>query len=67
MPRVYDPLVASEIVARQEYDLRTFLEAVDLIVIMVKHKEVIQDASALDGKVILDCHHIMSGNNVYYL
>lgn len=52
--KVYDPYIAEDIVANQMHDLQSFLDAVDMVVVMVGHDEIIDNESLLEGKVVLD-------------
>lgn len=58
--RVYDPFISEDVVDNQYHDLDLFLENVELVVIMVKHNEIIENEEKLIGKVVLDCHNIYS-------
>ena len=63
--KVYDPFISEDVVPNQYHDLDEFLNAVDLVVIMVKHNEIKVNMTKLDGKIILDCHNIIP--NAYHL
>ena len=67
--KVYDPMVKSEVVPGQYFDLQAFLDDVDLVVIMVKHSEIREHQDLLKGKIVLDCHNIISlpGADVYHI
>ena len=65
--KCYDPFIKEDIVKNQFHDLDEFLNDVDLVVIMVKHQEIIDNMSKLKGKVILDCQNICPFNNSYRL
>ena len=65
--KVYDPLVAKDVVANQYHDLDKFLADVDMVVIMVKHNEIKNSVDKLKGKVVLDCHNIIELPNVYHI
>ena len=65
--KTYDPFVEKDIVPNQYHDLDEFLAACDLVVIMVKHKEIQDNMSKLAGKIVLDCHNISTLPNVYHL
>lgn len=52
--KVYDPYIAEDIVANQMHDLRAFLDAVDMVVVMVGHDEIRSNENLLEGKVVLD-------------
>lgn len=56
--KCYDPYVHHDIVNNQYHDLDTFLSAVDMVVIMVKHNEIQCNMQKLAGKIVLDCHNI---------
>lgn len=65
--RTYDPFIKKDIVANQYHDLDAFLEAVDMVVIMVKHNEIKDNMEKLADKVVLDCHNICRLPDVYHL
>ena len=65
--KVYDPYISNDVVPNQYHDLDDFIAACDLIVIMVKHDEIREKINKLAGKVILDCHNIIKGENIYHL
>lgn len=63
----YDPLVKREIVARQARSLKEFLDAVDFVVVMVGHQEIVQNSSLLEGKIVLDTRRCLNGVRTYSL
>ena len=65
--KVYDPFIPKNIVENQFHDLDTFLNDIDLVVIMVKHKEIIENIDKLRGKIVLDCHNVINLFGVYHL
>ena len=65
--KVYDPFIRKDMVANQYHDLDSFLEDVDMVVIMVKHDEIRRSWDKLKGKVILDCHNICPLQGVYHI
>lgn len=65
--KVYDPFIEKDIVANQYHDLDEFLNAVDFVVIMVKHNEIKENMDKLAGKVVLDCHNICNLPGVYHI
>lgn len=65
--KVYDPFITKDVVANQYHDLDTFLNDVDMVVIMVKHNEIKENVEKLNGKVILDCHNIIKLPGVYHI
>lgn len=64
---VYDPMISRDVVARQCHDLDDFLDAVDLVVVMVKHKEIRGQEEKLRGKCILDCQNVIALPGAYHL
>ena len=65
--KVYDPYIAKDVVANQYHDLDTFLDNVDMVVVMVKHNEIKENVAKLNGKVVLDCHNIIKLPGVYHI
>ena len=65
--KTYDPFIKHDIVPNQYHDLDTFLQDLDMVVIMVKHTEIKENMEKLAGKVILDCHNICPLPGVYHL
>lgn len=63
----YDPYVTKDIVARQSHDFDEFLDACDMVVIMVKHDQIKTSWDKLKGKVVLDCHNICPLEGVYHI
>ena len=65
--RVYDPFIKKDVVEGQYHSLDDFLEAVDMVVVMVKHTEIRENMDRLAGKVILDCHNVIDLPGVYHI
>lgn len=65
--KVYDPFIKKDAVKNQYHDLDVFLSAVDFVVIMVKHDEIIQNSEKLRNKVVLDCHNIISQKDAFHI
>jgi len=65
--KVYDPFINKDVVADQFHDLDEFLDAVDLVVIMVKHDEIKENVAKLANKVVLDCQNIIDLPGVYHI
>ncbi len=63
----YDPFIIKDVVPNQKHDLDEFLDACDLVVIMVKHSEIKENVDKLKGKVVLDCHNIIDLPGVYHI
>ena len=65
--KVYDPFIKKNVVSNQFYDLDAFLNAVDMVVIMVGHSEIRKNMGKLKGKVVLDTRNICRLDGVYKL
>ena len=65
--KVYDPYIIDNIVLNQYHDLDAFLKDVDMVVVMVKHKEIVQNMHKLKGKVVLDCHNVIRLPETYHI
>ena len=64
---VYDPFITEDVVPNQYHDLDAFLEAVDLVVIMVNHNEIKENMHKLAGKVVFDTRKVCDLPGVYRL
>ena len=60
-------MVDRDIVPNQYHNLDEFLQAVDLVVILVDHQEIKENMDKLKNKIVFDTRHICSQNGVYYL
>lgn len=65
--KVYDPLIRNGIVDNQYCDLEEFIENVELVVIMVGHKEIIQRQELLWGKIVFDTCNVLKEIESYKL
>lgn len=65
--KVYDPYITNDVVKNQYHDLDKFLNDVDMVVVMVKHNEIKENAEKLANKVILDCQNVINLPEVYHL
>lgn len=63
--KVYDPFIEKDVVKYQYHNLENFLGDVDMVVIMVKHKEIIENMEKMQGKIILDCQNICYFKGTY--
>lgn len=63
--KTYDPYVKKSIIKNQYHDLDEFLNDVDLVVIIISHKEIREHISKLEGKIILDTKNICSIPGTY--
>lgn len=65
--KVYDPFIKNDVIENQYHNLDEFLDAIDFVVIMVKHDEIKENVSKLADKVVLDCHNIIKLPGVYHI
>lgn len=65
--KVYDPHVKRDVVPNQMHELDAFLNAVDMVVIMVGHDEIRENMDKLKGKIVLDTRNICPLDGVYKL
>jgi UDP-N-acetyl-D-mannosaminuronic acid dehydrogenase len=65
--KTYDPYVKRDIVQNQYHDLDSFLNNIDVIIIMVSHDEIRNKMDKLIGKVILDTKNICNIEGTYKL
>ena len=65
--QVYDPYVGKDIVPNQHHELDSFLDSVDMVVIMVGHDEIKQNIEKLKDKVVFDTRNISCNDKWYKL
>lgn len=65
--KVYDPYIKADVTANQYHDFDKFLEDTELVVIMVGHDEIKENAHRLEGKIVLDTRKVYNGENKYTL
>lgn len=65
--KVYDPYVEQDVVPNQYHDLESFLQDVDMVVLLVGHDEIKEHMEKLKGKVVLDTRHICFLDGTYRL
>lgn len=65
--KVYDPFVEKDIVPNQMHSLDEFLNAVDLVVLLVGHDEIKENMNKLKEKIVLDTRNICTFEGVYKL
>lgn len=65
--KAYDPYVPRNVVENQYYDLDSFLNDIDFIVIMVGHNEIIENMEKIRDKVILDTRNVCGLDGKYRL
>ena len=58
MVQVYDPFVRENLVPNQHHDFDSFLNSVDMVVIMVAHEHIKNNLNKLNEKIVLDTKNI---------
>ena len=65
--KTYDPFVDRDIVPNQYHDVTAFLNDVDMVVIMVGHRQLREIEPALADKVVLDTRNVYRRPGVFHL
>lgn len=65
--KVYDPFIRKDMMPNQMHDFDKFLDAIDMVVLLVGHDEIKQNMNKLTDKVVLDTRHICNLEGVYRL
>lgn len=63
----YDPFVRRKIVEGQYHDFDHFLKDVDMVVVMIGHRQIQEQRNKLKNKVVLDTRWIFNESSVYHL
>lgn len=62
--KCYDPYVKTDMVARQVHDLDSFLDDVDMVIVMVGHDEIRENVKKLSGKIVLDTRNLFTKDDI---
>ncbi|WP_330640361.1 nucleotide sugar dehydrogenase [Acetatifactor aquisgranensis] len=65
--KVYDPYVKNIIVKNQYMDFESFLSEIDLLVVMVGHKHLVNNESMLKDKLVFDTKNVLTELDTYKL
>jgi len=65
--KVYDPFISDTIVDNQYFDFDSFIEEIDIIVIMVAHTHIKDNMGKIKNKIIFDTRKITDLNSNFYL
>ena len=65
--KVYDPYVTEDIVENQVHSLNSFIDSVQMVVVMVGHDEIIDNCDLLKDKVVFDTRNILKIDDKYTL
>jgi len=70
-PKVFDPMIEEKIIENQYLDFERFLNYIDIMVVMVSHSHLNDNAELIKGKTIFDtrncCDKLTNANEVIYL
>jgi UDP-N-acetyl-D-mannosaminuronic acid dehydrogenase len=58
--KVYDPFVKENIIENQYHEFDTFIEDIDLVVVMVGHANIYSHAEKLKDKIVFDTRNSLS-------
>jgi len=65
--KAYDPYIEKDIVENQYHDLEKFLNDTDMVIVMVKHQEIIDKMDLLKDKIVFDTQNICTAGKIYKL
>lgn len=65
--KVYDPYIKSPVVDNQYNNFSDFIAGIDLLIIMVGHKHLLEQMDLLEDKILLDTKKCIQTNKTYYL
>lgn len=64
-PITFDPMVKDRILDNQKFDFEEFVKELDIVVVMVGHKHILNNLSALSGKIILDTKNMIESSELF--
>lgn len=65
--KTYDPFITNDIVPNQYHNFDEFLKDTDIVVIMVNHQEIIDNADKLKDKIVFDTRKCCNLPDIYTL
>lgn len=65
--KIYDPYIKSDVVDGQYHDFDKFIQDMEFIVIMVGHKQIVENRGLLENKIVLDTRNVCDLENIYRL
>lgn len=65
--KLYDPYIKEKISAGQYLEFKEFIEDIDIIVIMVGHRQIIERQSEIKHKIIFDTRNVIHLEGIYHL
>lgn len=66
--KIYDPWIEEDIVPNQVHSVESFMDGLDMVIVMVPHSQVVENAGMFGDAILLDCCNVCgSGDKVYKL
>ena len=65
--KVFDPFIGERMVEHQCMEFEDFMEEIDIIVIMVGHKHILNNLEAIKDKIVLDTRNVCGLEHAYTL
>lgn len=66
--KIYDPFIKEKKFANQVMDMDTFVNKIDLVVVLVNHDEIVEKQEELESKIVYDTRNkITVGSKIYRL
>lgn len=65
--KVFDPFVKRNLVDNQYHDFETFVDDVEIVVIMVAHEHLIKHKNLINKKIIIDTKNALNNEKAYKL
>jgi UDP-N-acetyl-D-mannosaminuronic acid dehydrogenase len=65
--KFYDPMLGKSAIPGQIMEFEVFLDAIDVVVIMVSHSHIKNNMDKLQGKIVLDTRNVCNLNGCYKL
>ena len=65
--QIYDPYVKDKIVENQHLSFDTFIQSIDMLVIMVAHDQIKMKMKQINNKIVFDTRNCVTSNKIYRL
>ena len=65
--KVYDPFIKDRITSNQYYNFDEFIDDIDMIVVMVGHREIIMNQNKIMNKIVFDTKNVLRNISAYHL
>lgn len=64
--KIYDPYIKQQYFSGQVHDLKTFIQEVDLVVVLVAHDEIKEYQELLNDKIVYDTRNVIKMSKALY-